>query len=81
MIEMNSIYPKFQQKLIERPSEHWLKEFLDRWKLNTLKSSDIELLRSKQATTSSIKKWFSEVYEKIDFNLYEKDLIGNKDET
>ena len=81
MVEMQSIYLTFLQKEIDRPSEFWLKEYLTRWKLKTLRSTDIELARSQQATTSAIKKWFEEVYDKIDFSLYEKDFIGNMDET
>jgi hypothetical protein len=81
MIEMKSIYPKFEEKIVERPSEFWLKQYLDRWKLKTLHSTDIELARSQQATATAIKKWFIEVYDKIDFSLYGKDFIGNMDET
>jgi hypothetical protein len=81
MVEMQAIYPTFLQKEIDRPSEFWLREYLVRWKLKTLRSTDIELARSQQATASAIKKWFTEVYDKIDFSLYEKDFIGNMDET
>ena len=71
MIEMKIIYPKFQQKLVERPSEHWLKEFLGKWKLKTLKSTDIELLRSKQATASAIKNGFLKFMKKL-ISIYMK---------
>jgi hypothetical protein len=81
MIEMKTLYPLYKRNPIERPSEYWLKKFYARWDLKTLRSTDIELARSQQATASAIKKWFAEVYDKIDFSLYDKDFIGNMDET
>jgi hypothetical protein len=81
IVEMQTLYPTFLEKEVNRPSEFWLKEYFDRWKLKTLLHTDIELARSQQATASAIKKWFTEVYDKIDFSLYGKDFIGNMDET
>jgi hypothetical protein len=72
IVEMQTLYPTFLVKEVNRPSEFWLKEYFDRWKLKTLLHTDIELARSHQATASAIKKWFTEVYDKIDLTQYER---------
>ncbi len=75
------IYPSFVKKEFHIPSEDWLSDFKDRWNLKTLKSTDIERARSLGATVSLIRKWFTEVYDRIDLNKYDKSFIGNMDET
>jgi len=80
-IEMQSMYPTFSEPIVERPSENWYRKYLARWKLKTLPNTDIEMIRSLQATASAIRTWFTEVYDKIDLTQYEKTFIGNMDET
>lgn len=75
------IYPSFVKNETKIPSEDWLSDFKGRWNLKTLKSTDIEGVRSLGATVTSIRKWFSEVYDPIDLTKYDKSFIGNMDET
>jgi len=78
---MRLIYPSFVKNETKIPSEDWLSDFKGRWNLKTLKSTDIEGVRSLGATVTSIRKWFSEVYDPIDLTKYDKSFIGNMDET
>jgi hypothetical protein len=78
---MKVIYPTFVKKESQLPSDDWLGDFKGRWSLKPLKSTDIERARSLGATVSSLRKWFTDIYDLIDLSKYDKSFIGNMDET
>jgi len=80
-IIMKQIFPKFQEKKIEIPSDTWVLNFISRNECKKLKGMGLEPQRAENASKGNITKWFNEKYLKLKLEEYPPSLVFNMDET